>query len=92
MLVWLPSVTNLTKLSETTFNQKETTMESKTVKFIFERSTKGAHRFAECDSDTHKAITQSDPECIVGTLYLRKKGFGENAPPYIEITITPVDK
>ncbi len=62
-------------------------MVSKTVKFIFERSTKGAHRFQEVEADSHKAITQSDPECVVGTLYLRKKGFSETAPPYLEVTI-----
>ena len=67
-------------------------MSTQTVKFIFERSTKGAHRFQEIDPETQETRTQQDPNCIVGTLYLRKLGFGEKAPSHLEVTIESFDK
>ena len=67
-------------------------MSTQKVKFIFERSTKGAHRFQEIDPETQEIRTQQDPDCVIGTLYVRKKGFGSNAPLHLENTIESFDK
>lgn len=56
-----------------------------TVTLKHDRSTKGAHRYQEIDKDG-KDVTTADDACIVGTLYVRKKRFGEE--PLQKITMT----
>ncbi len=52
------------------------------------KQTPGAIRYQEVDSSSRKPITQSDPDCIVGTLYIRKTAFqGESIPTDITVTI-----
>lgn len=60
------------------------------VKFVHERSTKGAHRYQEVDKDG-KTLTTSD-DAVVGSLYLRKSKIGEDAPKTIHMTLALSDK
>ena len=60
-------------------------MPKATVNFIFEKSTKGAHRFKEVD-DNNNAIDYA--ELAVGTIYIKKSFFGDKAPKRLQIDIT----
>lgn len=55
------------------------------VKFAFEKSTAGAHRFQEVDKDGNTLTTNDG--AMIGTLYLRKSGVGDTAPKGLEVTI-----
>lgn len=57
------------------------------VRMILERETKGAVRYQEVDG-AGQPITQSDPGCVIGTLYIRKSALaGKPAPDRIYISI-----
>lgn len=45
-----------------------------TAAFHFLSSTKGAHRYFECDLAGNKKDMRA-PDCIVGTLYIRKSAM-----------------
>ncbi len=60
-------------------------MANATVNFAFEKSTKGAHRFKEVDGDNNPI---EYTEAAIGTLYIRKSFFGDNAPKSLTVDIT----
>ena len=50
------------------------------VKFNLAKQTPGALRFEEVDANL-RPVTQNDPNCIVGTLYIRKQAFPDGKYP-----------
>lgn len=56
------------------------------VRFQFDRSTKGAHRFQEIDKSGN--ILTTNDKAVIGTLYLRKSSIGEDAPKKLIVNIT----
>lgn len=50
------------------------------------RETKGALRYQEIDANRRQRM-MSDPETVIGTLYLRKNGMPTDPPP-VDITVT----
>jgi len=60
-------------------------MATATVDFLFEKSTKGAHRFKEVDSDLNPVDYK---EQAIGTLYIRKAFFGDKAPASLKVEVT----
>ena len=56
------------------------------VKFQFEKSTNGTHRFQEVNSKGD--VLKTNEGAAIGTLYIRKSIIGEDAPKGLEVTIT----
>lgn len=55
------------------------------VRFVFERSTKGAHRYQEVDAKG--APVEGMDGAAIGTLYLRKSAIGDEPAKNLEVTI-----
>lgn len=53
------------------------------VKFKFERSTKGTHKYQEVDAKGN--VKEND--YVIGGLYLRKSAIGDTPPPTVEVTV-----
>lgn len=49
---------------------------ARTLHFKFEKSTKGTHRFMECDGDGNPV---PDDKTAIGSLYVQKRALGEKA-------------
>lgn len=56
------------------------------IRMILERETKRAVRYQEVDS-SDQPISQSDPTCKIGTLYIRKSALPKPAPERLFISI-----
>lgn len=58
-------------------------------KFRLRNETKGAFRYEELKQGSKDKVAEmSDPDCLIGTLYVRKSGIGlEKAPKTITVTI-----
>lgn len=55
-----------------------------TAKFVIDRETKGAIRYAEIDED---GIVKDFDAVVIGTLYIRKKALGADVVPQA-LTVT----
>lgn len=64
-------------------------MEKIEVHLMLERETSGALRYQECTKEG-SSITQNMPNCVIGTLYLRKLGIKNQKVGRLKITIEEV--
>lgn len=62
-------------------------MQRTSITMLIERETKGAVRYQEIDPARGNAVVkQSDPNCLIGTLYIRKSMLSA-APAKIKVTV-----
>jgi hypothetical protein len=59
-------------------------MFEKTLKFNYEKETKGTVRFKE--------ESENPADYVIGTLYIRKTFLGEERPKKLEVTIRQVEE
>lgn len=55
------------------------------VRFAFERSTKGAHRYQEIDAKGN--VIDKLEDTVIGTLYIRKSALGDTPTTNLEVNI-----
>ena len=51
--------------------------------FVHEKDTKGTYRYSE-------EVVDDNP--VVGTLYIKKKAAGDEAPASLKVTIEPIEE